>query len=319
MLPVVIGLTWWWIEDRWRWQNLFRLAPLFMISALASGWTIWEQQFHTHAVGQEWSQSRIERLVIAGKAVWFYLGKLLWPHPLIFIYPRWEMDASHPLAGLPVLALGVTLIFLWLNRRGRLAPVFFAFVYFVISLFPILDFFNVYFFRYSFVGDHFQYLASLGPLALTAAGITTALNPLKRKAVSGTGVLRNAVADPRRADLAPMRDVHQYRNPLAHDAGKEPGLLDGPQQSGLLKDQGRMEEAVGQFRQALQINPNDGVALVSLGIALATKVQFDEAITNFRQALQINPNDGDALVGLESSSPPGGSSTKRLRTSARPS
>ena len=300
MLPVVIGLTWWWIEDRWRWQNLFRLAPLFMISALASGWTIWEQQFHTHAVGQEWSQSRIERLVIAGKAVWFYLGKLLWPHPLIFIYPRWEMDASHPLAGLPVLALGVTLIFLWLNRRGRLAPVFFAFVYFVISLFPILDFFNVYFFRYSFVGDHFQYLASLGPLALTAAGITTALNPFKKEkpflepVFYGMLLLILGGLTWRQCgtytNIETLWRTTLARNPDCWMAHSNLGSL--------LKDQGRMEEAVGQFRQALQINPNDGVALVSLGIALATQGQFDEAITNFRQALQINPNDGDALVGL---------------------
>jgi len=43
-----------------------------------------------------------------------------------------------------------------------LRPVAFAFVYFVITLFPVLDFFDVYFFRYSFVSDHFQYLASMG-------------------------------------------------------------------------------------------------------------------------------------------------------------
>ena len=172
MLPVVLGLVWWWTAGRWNWRNLCRLAPFLMISAAASGWTIWEQQYHSGAVGAEWSQSRGERLVIAGKAVWFYLGKLVWPHPLIFIYPRWEIDAGSLTAYGPVLALGIILILLWVNRGGRAGPVFFALAYFVVSLFPVLGFFNVYFFRYSFVGDHFQYLASMGPLALAAAGMT---------------------------------------------------------------------------------------------------------------------------------------------------
>ncbi len=48
----------------------------------------------------------------------------------------------------------------------------FAAAYYVISLFPVLGFFSVYFFRYSFVSDHFQYLASMGPLALVGAAIS---------------------------------------------------------------------------------------------------------------------------------------------------
>src|SRR5205823_4829774 len=54
----------------------------------------------------------------------------------------------------------------------------FAFAYFVITLFPVLDFFDVYFFRYSFVSDHFQYLASMGPLALAGAGVVTAVEKI---------------------------------------------------------------------------------------------------------------------------------------------
>ena len=175
MLPVVLGLCWWWIDGRWRWRNVAWLAPFLIISLAASGWTIWEQKFHSGALGQEWMQSGPERIVIAGKAIWFYLGKLLWPHPLIFIYPPWGIDASKPIAYLPALAAMGGLFILWRNRNGWMRPMFFAFAYFVVSLFPVLGFFNVFYFRYSLVADHFQYLASMGPLVLAAAGITTAL------------------------------------------------------------------------------------------------------------------------------------------------
>jgi hypothetical protein len=116
-----------------------------------------------------------ERLIIAGKAIWFYLGKLVWPHPLIFIYPRWDVDSSKVIAYLPLLAAMAGLIALWFVRAQWGRALFFAAAYYVISLFPVLGFFSVYFFRYSFVSDHFQYLASIGPLALTAAGIATFL------------------------------------------------------------------------------------------------------------------------------------------------
>ena len=124
MLPVVLGLCWWWMDGRWRWRNLVRLIPFLLVSAVASGWTIWEQKNHSGALGPEWAQSWPERAVIAGKVIWFYLGKLLWPHPLIFIYPRWTIDASQFVAYLPVLAAMLMLFVLWLNRNGRPAGVF---------------------------------------------------------------------------------------------------------------------------------------------------------------------------------------------------
>jgi hypothetical protein len=56
-----------------------------------------------------------------------------------------------------------------LRRRSR---AFFAvFVCFTATLFPVMGFFNIYPFKFSFVADHFQYLACSAPLALAAAGV----------------------------------------------------------------------------------------------------------------------------------------------------
>src|SRR5438477_8537197 len=90
MLPFVLALCLWWRRGRWQWRNLSRLGPFILISLVASGWTIWEQEFPGGARGANWSQSLLERFAIAGLDVWFYLGKIVWPHPLIFIYPRWN-------------------------------------------------------------------------------------------------------------------------------------------------------------------------------------------------------------------------------------
>src|SRR6266516_5556794 len=91
MLPVVLALCVWWRRGRIVLKDAVALTPFLFISALASAWTIWEQKFHASAVGPDWAQTWPERLIIAGRAIWFYLGKLVWPHPLIFIYPSWEI------------------------------------------------------------------------------------------------------------------------------------------------------------------------------------------------------------------------------------
>src|SRR5213083_2910835 len=82
------------------------------------------------------------------------------------------------MAYLPLLAATLGLIVLWAlpGKAGR--ALFFTAAYYVVSLFPVLGFFSVYFFRYSFVSDHFQYLASMGPLALAGAGIVTGCSRL---------------------------------------------------------------------------------------------------------------------------------------------
>src|SRR5205823_2285326 len=118
-------------------------------SALASAWTIWEQKFHARAIGPEWAQAWPERLIIAGRALWFYLGKLIWPEPLIFIYPRWQIHSAQVIEYLPLLAATATLILLWFLRGKARRATFFAAAYYVISLFPVLGFFDVFFFRHS--------------------------------------------------------------------------------------------------------------------------------------------------------------------------
>src|SRR5262249_4918524 len=121
------------------------------------------------AEGSDFEFTWIERCLIAGRVVWFYLSKLLLPIDLMFMYPRWEIsqaDASQYAYPLAAVAL---LIAAWLVRKRTRAPLA-ALLYFGGTLFPVLGFLNVFPFRYSFVADHFQYLPSLGIISLVAGG-----------------------------------------------------------------------------------------------------------------------------------------------------
>jgi protein O-mannosyl-transferase len=322
MLPVVLFLCIWWRTGRTHRHDVLGLAPFVIISALASVWTIFEQKFHAGATGTEWAQTWPDRLIIAGRAIWFYLAKLIWPHPLIFIYPRWEIDSSQATAYLPLFAAVAGLLGLWLNRARWSRAVFFAAAYYVVSLFPVLGFFSVYFFRYSFVSDHFQYLASMGPLALAAAGIVTAVGrfgetpsrlasdtdalqfsgniaavrskSLLLLATAGTCLLLLVVLTWRQTavyhNLVTLYTATLTRNPGCWMAHYNLGIA--------LNDQGDADGAIAHYRQAVELRPSYAEAHYNLGRLLVQKGQLDEAIVHYEKALEMNPADAEAHNNL---------------------
>lgn len=288
MLPVALGLCAWWVHGAVRRRDAVRLAPFFALSALAAGWTIWEQKYHSGAIGPEWSQTLPERVVIAGRGIWFYLGKLAWPEPLMFIYPRWETgtaDWANVVA--PTLALtGLAALALW-ARRGRLTAAraaFFAAAFFVALLFPVLGFFSVYFFRYSFVGDHFQYLASMGPLALAGAGLARfgprlgTVAGLALVAVLGLATARHARVF--LSNEALWRDT-VTKNP--------PAVMAWLNLADTYARAERYDEAIATFRRAVEIKPADPDGWNDLGNVLVLTGRAAEAVPYFEKAIALKP------------------------------
>lgn len=292
ILPAVLALCLCWRRGGLRWRDLRALIPFLAISLVASAWTIWEQKYHAHALGIEWAQTGLHRILVSADAIWFYLLKLLWPHPLIFIYPRWTIDASRPTAYLPLLLLVIAAVFLFLKRGAVLRPVFFALVYFIIALLPILDFFDVYFFRYSFVSDHFQYLASMGPLALAGAGIWTGcsrLRKLPRVAVSTAVLLLLGVLTFHQT--ANYRDaITLYRATLA--ANPRCWMADY-NLAIALKDRGQLDDAIIHYRHAIATHPNYPEAHFNLARLLLENGRLDEALDHYRNAITLRPSDAD--------------------------
>jgi protein O-mannosyl-transferase len=275
MLPVALGLCWWWVARHWQWRRVLWLLPFAALSALASGWTIWEQKFHSGALGPEWNQTLVERVIISGKVVWFYLGKLIWPDPLIFVYTRWNVAASVS-ALLPIVAVIGVLVWSLRYAGGIGRPVFFAFGYFVALLFPVLGFFDVYFFRYSYVGDHFQYLASMGPIALFAAGVAQVFrfdSRRKSSAIKSTPPWRFA----RQGTVAAL------------------SLALGAITWTATKPYFSVESL---WRTTLEKNSRCWLAAYNLGTALATTGHIDETITLFEKAIALKPDYTDAHINL---------------------
>lgn len=296
MLPVVLALCCWWLRGRLRWRDAAWLAPFFVIALATSGWAIWEQKVHSGAAGAEWNLSLADRVIIAGRAVWFYAGKLLWPHPLSFIYPRWSIDSTALWAWLAPLtaALGVGLVAWRAWKKGGLwRGVFFAVAYHVVQLFPVLGFFDVYFFKFSFVADHFQYLAGMGGLALAGSAFAAAWSACSSPRIR-VSIAAAVTCSLLLLTVLGWRHTRKFRddetlwratlrtNPSAMLAHNNLGVI--------LADRGEYEKAAEHYRQGIALNPNQGEGYYSLAQAL-TKLpgREAEARQNLATAIRLNP------------------------------
>jgi tetratricopeptide (TPR) repeat protein len=201
---------------------------------------------------------------------------------------------------LPLAAVVGALGLLWLGRNGPMRPVFFAFAYFVISLFPVLSFFNVYFFRYSFVGDHFQYLASMGPLALAGAAIAAAA-----KAAHAEKGLIYPVASGAVLIVLGMLTFVQCGVYYNLETLWRCTLADNPNAwiahfnlADILVKQGRLDEAVAEYHADLQLLPSSEEGLGNLANVLLLQGHTGDAIAEYEKLLQIDPDSAEGNGNL---------------------
>jgi len=287
MLPAVLPVVLWWQCGRLSWKkNLLPLIPFFLCSAIAGMLTIWVERNLAGAVSELANLTLIERGLIAGRAIWFYLGKLVWPVNLMLVYPRWQISSGAWWQYLLPVAVGMFLALLWWLRRWSRGPVA-GFLFFAITLFPLLGFLNVNFFRYSFVADHFQYLASLGIITLFSAGATLLLRRKVIGKISGVAlVIVLAVLSWQQsrmyADSETLYRTTIERNHKCWLAHNNLGIA--------LMERGQITEATAEYQTALKIKPDYAEAHNNLGVILLRRGQEAEAIMEYQTALRIKPD-----------------------------
>ncbi len=290
--PIGMLAIMWWKHSPVSWRrDLLPLIP-FVALALVDGWVaLGIERVAVGGASEELGFSLAQRLVIAGHASWFYLGKLLWPVGLCPVYPRWQIDHLTGIDSLYPVGFLVLLAGLWIVRRRSRAPLA-ALLFFVGALSPLLGIFSFSYQRYSFVADHFQYLASLGVITLIAGGsvwLQDRWRLLPRCAGIGLCVALLAMLavitrEHGRAftDLGAFARATLARNPTCWVAHDHLGVV--------LMSDGRVAEAMDQFNQTLRASPKYGLGRYQLGCALQAQGRTEEAIEQFRLAIQFRPD-----------------------------
>jgi tetratricopeptide (TPR) repeat protein len=309
VLPGALVVVLWWKRGRMEWKRDVRpLVPWFAMGVAAGLFTARVESALIGAQGAEFALTPVQRILLAGRAVWFYAGKVLWPAGLTFFYRRWHIDAGQawqyffPAAW--IAAVGI----LWRlarRHRGPLASV----LLFSGILFPALGFFNAYPFRYSFVADHFAYLASLAIVVPLASVVSRRPLPdgrgsdrsRDRRGVFGF-FLAAALGMLTWQQTSIYRDEETlYRATLARNPD---AWLAHNNLANLLLSSGRQSEAMTHIETALHLNRDFAEAHLTMGNALLdTPGRLDEAITQYETAARLAPgserthtNLGNALL-----------------------
>ena len=286
-LPAALVLVLWLRGERLAWSRAFQVAP-FLLIGLGMGFVTvwWEGHLGNFDEGIGVAFGPLVRMLVAGRALWFYAAKLVWPVALTFSYPRWEINPAQPWQYLPVagcLAVAA-MVWAWHKKIGR-GPVA-GLAFFVAALSPLIGFIWEYTFHYSYVADHYQYNASIGLIAICAAGICRVF------AKSGVllpvqGILLGVLG------YLTWQQCGAYRNleTLWQDTlSKNPGSWMAHDNLGnMLFVQGRLDEALEHYQAAVALHPGGDVEQGDLGAALLEKGVNSEAIRHLESALAINP------------------------------
>ncbi|MEE8169504.1 MAG: tetratricopeptide repeat protein [Phycisphaerae bacterium] len=299
-LPIILLGYGWFKRRRIGRADVLRTLPFFAVAFVMGVIGTWFQSERVIGAEVIRDETALERLAGAGYAVWFYAYKALLPLNLSFVYPRWALDASNGFDFLPLVALAVCFAVLWKFRRTWGRPVLAGFGCFVITLVPALGFVDVYFWRFSLVGDHYQYQSLPALIALVVGGAAyivkrkhapppAALIPIGTALWIGLAALTWRQCGAYENEETLWTDTLQ-KNPTAWLAHNNLGTL--------RIAQNRLEDAIRHFNKAVELNPRFAAAYTNIGLVHAQQGNLLDAVLNYSKAIELNPRDAAAHNNL---------------------
>ncbi len=299
-LPLLMLLMDYWPLRRWKWTTVLEKLPLIVVGGVSAIITYISQSSAAPAlVAGGYGFERIP-LILCHNII-FYLHKIIWPANLSshYVFPE-PLGLSDPMVLAGVIGTCILLPLLVISLRWTRAALT-GWLFFFVAIFPtiqILRFSNV------IAADKFAYLPSVGLLMVVASLLnwfcgtgSAGKSMAQRMAVTITVlVLAGAEAVATRSYLVHWRDTLSLSE---HILTKTPDAPQARNMLGLeLQSQGKLDQAISQYRHALQVKPNYIEAHNNLGIALQLQGKPDEAISHYRRALQIDPGYVEAYYNM---------------------
>ena len=333
ILPLVLLGCVWWRRRKIDLGDWARAVPFFVLGIALAIVAVRLQR--TQMI--DGPANLFERLALAGRAIWFYLAKALWPAPVSLIYPMWDIHNPPLLAFIGLLAALAVAAALFAFRKSRTRAAAFGLGYYAIGLAPVLGFVDMSYMMHAFVADQWHYVALPGVIALAVgcAGYWAKRGgaPLR---IAGIGA---GVAVVAALSILTFRQASLYADTQklwSHVLTVSPrswaahnhlamALVEtkNPQDEGPAEDhylqairfnprsafahnnlaklyqrQGHREQAISYNRKAIEIKPNYANAYNNLAAALANSRKEDEAIECFRMAVRLNPRLTEAYYNM---------------------
>jgi len=288
--PFVLLLLDYWPLNRFRDSNNLKLAvekiPFFLLSAAVCIITIPAQKM-AGGVRTMTTFPVTVRMENALVSYCRYLEKFFWPANLPFFYPH---PGHWPLAEVLGAGLLLLVVFLgaWMTRRGH--PYFLmGWCWYVGTLVPMIGLVQV---GFQSIANRYTYVPSIGIFIVLAWGARALTQRWRYQSwvLFTLAVAAMAACFPlTRIQIGYWKDseiLFEYASVVIKNNWVAHGRL------GLVfSKQGRLDDAIREYREALRLNPDDADTHYDLGNALCRKRLWDEAISQYREDLKLNPDD----------------------------
>ena len=326
-MPAAALLVVWWKAGRLRPGQVVAAVPFLLVAAVAGAVTQHVETTYTGRWDERWGLPFAGQMLVAGRAVWFYTAKLAWPAGLSFVYPRWHVDPSRPWQWAFPTAVAAVVVGLWFARRRLSRGPLVGVLFFCGTLAPALGFFHVLYQRYSFVADHFQYLAGVGLIAVATAALwqlphrarvaivtVVALALMATTAQSSRRFVDNESAWSSALDVDPANPFANWNVAVAlvdrqQFAAAEPHLAIAAREplaaAGVWATRGRIAEwrgdnaaALACYGRSVALDPAQPQAQYQLGTALLVARRPADAVGPLRQSIRYRPTFAEAHDNL---------------------
>ena len=294
-LPLVLLLIAWWRRVPLDRSLALRVAPHFTLAAIFS---ILEIAFMSKVrSGEEvFDLTLLERGELIVRNLSFYLQTSVAPIDLMFVYPRWQLGRFALLDVIPLLLWLALSAAIFIRKPDGWQGVVASQAIFLVMLAPVLGVFDIYFFKYSYVADHYLYLAMPAMIILAVAGVHRLSTMFARAAVLVACFV---------FAIASWNQSRSYTGDEALWAGtvaKNPDAWIAHTLLGVIaQNDGQHEKAQRRFETALSLSPSKpdlGGIHLNLGNVLQLQGNPGAATAHFEQALRERPGLTQAWCNL---------------------
>ena len=282
--PALVVIAWWKRGGiRWR-QDVLPTLPMFVM-ALGLGVLIaWLERHQAGAMGPVFDElSWPKRLLIASQAVWFYLAKLVWPHPLCVVYHRWTIEPGVWWQWSGLAGLVISGVWLWKKGSRSLKA---AALLFLGPLLPVIGFLNLNGMRFAWVADRWVYFSM--PVFCAVVACTVVRLPRRWQMITA-GILIGVCSLLTWQQSALYDSTETFWQ--AAIRGNPHPVVGHSAYGEFLMHEGRLEESKKHFEEALRLEPENAAFHCNLGSLLDVLGENEQARASVARAIERDGSD----------------------------
>jgi hypothetical protein len=236
----------------------------------------------------------ISRLANAPVAFVTYLEKTFWPHDMAIFYPFSDQIPLWQVMGASLLILVISVAVIVMIKR--LPYLFVGWMWFSITIFPVIGIIQVSISTPYAMADRYHYLPSIGLAVMMAWGIPALIKSeeIRKKFLFPAGIIFLAVIS-----FISWNQCGHWKNSItlfshASQVGKYNNYLAYSRLGNIYGKLGQYQLAIENFTEVIRLKPDYYIAYNGRGISYERLGQYPLAIENFNKAIRLNPNYAEA-------------------------